>query len=275
MALANSSKIALSIVFTALYTISSFNWLIDTIYYKEQWVCYLCSGEPKDGSVSIKQQFLYFSMWSLWFSMAVLVGWMIKAVFSCGNGIVVEKIVWVALPLIITVFISYVYYDFTNAPEGFLNKEACYTLRKSAVSKSITSNETIIDILLGIQVFSDFTIHYFSAPLMMLLLVSGEIKYTAPLWKPFSTFFMLILGTVVYLGQSFGSTIYCGSALFNSAMSILINFVVHCILVGSVSFGGSISFGDRTQQRDGKGDDEKEQGEAAKKADDDTQDVVV
>ena len=67
---------------------------------------------------------------------------------------------------------------------------------------------------------------------MILLLLTGEMKYDVGLWRPYSTFFIFILGLIgVALGQMFGSRIYCGDAWFNTVSSIGINFAVHSILV--------------------------------------------
>jgi hypothetical protein len=126
------------------------------------------------------------------------------------------------------------YYDISNPANEFVNKEACYTLEKAILSKDITSNETLIKIMLVFGVMNDLTVHYFSAPLMFILLWCGEISYgVGKIWKAYSTVFIVILGVVVGLSQEFGSPIYNGSAWFFVGTSIAINFVVHCMLFGA------------------------------------------
>lgn len=93
------------------------------------------------------------------------------------------------------------------------------------------SDEGLANTILVIGVMSDLTVHYFSAPLMILLLLTGEMKYDVGLWRPISTLFIFILGLIVALGQTFGSRIYCGDAWFSTVSSIGINFAVHSILV--------------------------------------------
>jgi hypothetical protein len=224
--------ITLILIFSPLYTIALLQWLIDTIYYREQWVCltYRTNYPP-----SIKQQFLYFSLWSLWFSIAIFIGWTRKYIGKMKNdSSMLENICKVALPHIITVFVTYIYYDISNPANEFLNKEACYTLEKAILSKDITSNETLINIMLAFGVMSNLSVHYFSAPLMFILLWCGEISYgVGKIWKAYSTLFIVILGVVVGLSQEFGSPIYNGSIWFFVGTSIAINFVVHCILFGA------------------------------------------
>ena len=145
-----------------------------------------------------------------------------------------ENICKIALPHIITVFVSYIYYDVSNPADEFVNKDACYTMEKAILSKDITTNETLINIMLVVGVMNNLTVHYFSAPLMFILLWCGEISYSVgKMWKAYSTLFIVILGVVVGLSQEFGSPIYNGSVWFNVGMSIAINFVFHCILFGA------------------------------------------
>ena len=136
----------LSYLYSALYALSIVQWFFDTIYYRQQWECLTYRA---DYPPSVKQQFLYFSMWSLWFSVAIFIGWIRKSSekkFSRAYS----AICWVGLPHVIAVFVSYIYYDVTNPPDEFLDKEACYTLYKSIFSKEITTNETIINMMLVI-----------------------------------------------------------------------------------------------------------------------------
>jgi hypothetical protein len=151
-------RFALILIYVPLYTISLTQWIVNTIYYREQWECFTYRA---DYQPSIKQQFLYFSMWSLWFSIALLIGW-IRTNFSKTVFKTNEVMIWVALPHIFTVFICYIYYDVTNPSDEFLNSEACYTLRKSAWAKQITSNETVINLMLTLGCKSKEVIPYVS-----------------------------------------------------------------------------------------------------------------
>jgi hypothetical protein len=224
--------IALILIFSPLYAIALLQWIVSTIYYREQWACltFRTNYPP-----SIKQQFLFFSVWSLWLSIAIFIGWTRKF-FGKRNesSSMLENICKVALPHIITVFVTYIYYDISNPANEFVNKEACYTLRKAALSKEITTNEALIKTVLIFEVMDNLTVHYFSAPLMFILLWCGEISYNVvKIWKAFSTLFIIILGVVVGLAQEFGSPIYNGDIWFFVGTSIAINFVVHCMLFGA------------------------------------------
>jgi len=222
----------LLIIFTPLYAIAFTQWIIFTVVYKEQWACINCR---KDEQPSVKQQFLYYTIWNMWFSIAIFGGLAAKKYSNRFlHNSLLEKICWVGLPSIITTFSTYIYYIATNPSEGYFNTEECYTLGRAMLSKQLVSSQRVIDTILVFGVISDLVLHYFSAPLMVFFLLLGELNYDVGLWRPYSTLFIFILGMVAALGQTFGSRVYCGNAWFNSGGTVVLNFLVHCILTGSV-----------------------------------------
>ena len=232
MTLSKVTGAILLLIFTPLYVLAFLYWALNTVFYKEQWECINCR---KDDDPSIKQQFLYFTVWNMYFSIAIFFSWAAKKLFQYRNDFSYEKIHQhvfnISLPHIITVGITYIYYNATNDTDGYANTDVCYSSGKTILSRQITSNEGLANIILVIGVMSDLTVHYFSAPLMILLLLTDEMKYDVSLWRPYSTLFVFVLGMIVALGQTFGSRIYCGDAWFNTGSSIGVNFAVHCILV--------------------------------------------
>lgn len=219
MALPQIAKIAVSIIYGVLYIIGFASWTFDTIYYKENWVCMKCrkSEEP-----SINQQFLFFSVWSFWLSMAVFFTW------SCSRQkttlrAIAQRIIQVALPLACTVMICYICYVLSYSRDDFLNFEECYTLKvgRARMSKDITDNMFIVNFYLVCSVLADIVAHYLSAPLLLLLVLSGELEFDSSL--PYSTIFATILGATICLADIFGSRIYCGNLWFNIPMTVLAN----------------------------------------------------
>lgn len=155
--------------------------------------------------------------WSMWLSIAIIFCWASKALFlkrpSSKLDTWLTNITLVGVPHIWTVMISHIYYIASNPTDGFVNKEACSTLWRAAFAKEITSNQEVTNFYLAVAVNSNVTNHFLYAPLMLILLLSGEIKYDS--WIPYSTIFIIFLGLIVGVSQIFGSRICCGDIWFN------------------------------------------------------------
>jgi hypothetical protein len=72
MALPIIVKRIITIIYTPLLLINFGQWLVATIYWKEQWECLNCR---KDENASIYQQFLYLTIWNMYLTIAVFVPW--------------------------------------------------------------------------------------------------------------------------------------------------------------------------------------------------------
>jgi len=236
MALPTTVKRIITIIYTPLFLIAQFVWLVDSIYWKEHWKCIQCRADEKP---AFKQQFLYFTCWSMWFSLVVFVTW---AYFtppsSSGRSVLAQRVIRVALPHVCTVMVTYIYYAATNPATSFLDADACYTLGRAGFPKNVTDNKAMVNFLLVCANISDNTVHYLSAPLLLMLLFSNELEYD--LMIPYSTIFIIILGVAVGIADTYGSRIYCGGLWFNVGMSILFNFVFHVIFV--LNHRGKLAF---------------------------------
>ena len=229
MALHPMAKLALTIIYTPLLLNAFVLWIVNTIYWKEQWECITCRA---DDEPSIVQQFLYFSVWSLWLTMVVFFAWAVGSTCTASTdrplaNRIAEWSFRLALPHVVTVMTTYIYYVALNPPDTFLDEQACYTLSRGGLSRSITDNRGAINAYLVCALLSDVLVHWMSAPLLLVLLWSGELEYDPLL--PYSTILMIALGISVGLADTYGSTIYCGNAWFNVGMSILINFFYHVL----------------------------------------------
>lgn len=219
-------KIALTVIFSLLYILSFENWIVTTIYWKQQWICLECRA---DDPPSIKQQFIYFTVWNMFFCIVIFTCWAFFMNHSKAQSLM-KNVFRVAVPHAVTVTLTYIYYVVSNPTDGFLNTEACHIMYRSFLSKDITTNMSTVTFQLICYNVSDFTLHYFSAPLMLFLLFSKEIEYDVTI--PYSTFFITVLGVIIgILDTTTGSRVYCGNVWFNVGMSILINFLVHVLLV--------------------------------------------
>jgi hypothetical protein len=152
---------------------------------------------------------------------------------ASSRGYIVSKIIFqVALPHVTTVMLTYLYYGATNPAEEFVNRDLCYYLGRAFLHKDVTDNETAVNAYLVFGVLTDFTIHYFSAPLLLYLYVTGQIPYDV--WFPWSTVFVIMLSAIIAPVQILADVpIYCGSIWFAIGGSILINFAFHigfCVL---------------------------------------------
>ena len=130
MILSHVIKALLFAVYTPLTLIALITWIVQTIFWREQWECIMCR---LDDPPSIKQQFLYFTIWSMWFSITILTCWSLKSLFcKTPSSILLDKCLSrateVGVPHILTVFISYIYYLLVTKCEDLVNSEDCYTL---------------------------------------------------------------------------------------------------------------------------------------------------
>jgi len=224
MALPSIAKLALIIIYVPSFLIAIEVWIVNSIYFREDWECVTCRA---DETPSFKHNYLYFTYWSLWLSIAVFIPW----AFSQPGGklrMYAQRIFRVALPHACTVMVTYIYYIALNPVNEFFNLDACYVLGRAVMSKKITDNMTLVNFHLVCSIISDIVLHYMSAPMLVLLVLSGELEYD--LVFPYTTVFMLILGVTVGLAQTFGSKIYCSDNIFfDVGICFSINFVFHVI----------------------------------------------
>ena len=208
-------------------------WIANTSLYETQWDCIVCRSGQKP---SIKQQFLFFTVWNIWFTTVVITAWA-ATTFTANNNnhrgtihAVAQKVFLLALPHATTVCLTYIYYVATNPVDGFVDEDLCHRRGRTGMAKTLTDDPVLIDLFLVCAEISDVWIHWVTGPLMILLLVTGEFGYDV--WIPYSTIVAVVLGSVIGLAQTYsGSLIYCGGIWFQVGMLMLINFVIHWIYV--------------------------------------------
>lgn len=160
MALHPMAKLAVIITYTPLLLNAFVLWIVNTIYWKEQWECITCRA---DDEPSIVQQFLYFSVWSLWLTMVVFFAWAVGSTCTASTerplaNRISEWSFRLALPHVVTVMTTYIYYVALNPPDTFLDQQACHTL-----SRSITDNRGAINAYLVCALLSDVLVHWINA----------------------------------------------------------------------------------------------------------------
>jgi hypothetical protein len=132
-------KLALTVLYTPLLSNAIILWIINTTLVEYNWECINCRA---DEDPSYAQQFLFYSVWSLWLTIGVFIPW---AYFTprttnenkaSSRGYIVSKIIFrVALPHVTTVMLTYLYYIATNPPKEFVNRDLCYYLGKAFLHK--------------------------------------------------------------------------------------------------------------------------------------------
>lgn len=122
---------------------------------------------------------------------------------------------------------TYFYYVATNPADEFVDRESCYYLGRSFLSRDLgKGNDVIVNLYLVLMTCSDLTVHYLSFPLLLYLWLTGQVKFQVRF--PWSTIFVVLLSAVIALVQTFkGVTIYCGGLWINLIGSISINFIYH------------------------------------------------
>jgi hypothetical protein len=214
-------KRAITVVYTPLFLIVMAIWITDVIFIEDNWVCSLC----KDDAPTVAPMFIYFSMWSVWFTIAIFVTW---AYFtpaaeersssvarnaeeeSCRGHQISKVLAPIALPLVLTVTVTYIYYLQSNPKDETINEDLCYGMVRSAINRDV--NESMANLYLVLSVITDFTIHYLSSPLLLALFFSGELPYEAAI--PWSTFFVVLLGIMIVLVQENVGTVYCSDNIW-------------------------------------------------------------
>jgi hypothetical protein len=136
----------------------------------------------------------------------------------------------VALPFACTVILGYIYVLQTNQLDAYLNEEDCYTLARVGFAKSITNNMTIVNFYLICGVISDYTVHWFSPPLLILLFVSQELKYDRIF--PWSSLlvFLLSVATVI-LEMFFDAQVYCQDMWLIVVALLVVNLLFHLLFL--------------------------------------------
>lgn len=199
-------------------------WIFNTINYDKQWICQLCRAEEDP---AIKQQFMYFTVWNLWFTGIMVFLWAFNGPRSKTIG---NALFRVALPHATVVFVTYIYYIATNPGDGFLNEDACYAWGRVALSKTFTDTKWLVDFYLVCSNLSDYWVHWISGPLMVLLLATGEFGPYDHL-VPYNVVFIVLLGVGIGLGQTYGARIYCGEIWFQVGGTMVFHLFFHCVYV--------------------------------------------
>lgn len=212
----------LKVVFFPLLANSLILWVVNTTLIDDNWKCIVCRA---DGDPSLAQQFLFYSVWSLWLTSLVFYPW---AIPCCRDAKKISQTVFqIAFPHAATFMTTYIYYVATNPADEYVDREACYYLGRSFLSRDLgKGNDDIINLYLVLMTVSDLTVHYLSFPLLLYLWITGQVKFQVLF--PWSTVFVFLLSAVIAPVQIFmGVTIYCGGLWFNLIGSVAINFIYH------------------------------------------------
>ena len=211
----------LKVVFFPLLANSIVLWIVNTTLIEDNWKCITCRA---DGDPSLAQQFLFYSVWSFWLTSFVFYPW---AIPSCQGNKISQAVFQIAFPHVATVMTTYFYYVATNPADEFVDRELCYYLARSFLSRNLgQGNDVIINLYLVLMTFSDLTVHYFSFPLLLYLWLTGQVKFQVLF--PWSTVFVFLLSAIIAPMQIFrGVTVYCGGLWFNLIGSVCMNFLYH------------------------------------------------
>ncbi|CAB9508800.1 expressed unknown protein [Seminavis robusta] len=240
-------KKAIIVLYSILLTDVVVVYVAGLILYKETWVCTNCRVGQEASRVPL---LVYFSVWNIWLTIAVFLSWIFlekKAVNQEGessgtindleqgedNGAAptmfqrrtaTQYLFSLALPLALTVSITYIYYISTRPASEFYNEDLCYTAWRSAISREL--EKWMADLYLIGAIISDFTMHYLCSVLLLVLLFSGELCYVVAL--PLSTIFSIFLGIIIVLVQQSGISVYCGGNIwFNVGIICLFTLIFH------------------------------------------------
>jgi hypothetical protein len=157
---------------------------------------------------------------------------------SCGYRIA-KTVFQVALPHVMTVMCTYFYYVGANPAKEFIDTDACHQMVRAFLIKDVTNTPTAIHVYLVLNVLSDFTVHYFSAPFLLYLYGTGQLSYVVTI--PWSTIFVFLLSAIMAPVQIHGAVIYCGGLSFSMISSVMINFAFHVLFY--LSRRGTLGFG--------------------------------
>ena len=219
-------------------------WILSTsITATHNWECLQCRADKEP---SVAQQFLFYSVWSFWFTCIVFVSWATtssnsstsKGTTSTSTGKdnhpqhkthkFTHYAFQLALPHVITVSLCYIYYVITNPVHTFMNSDACYTWGRAFLGKTYTDNETGAMVYLVLMNIMDATVHYLSAPLMLYLFATQQLKYTTKI--PYSTFFVIGLSAIMAFAEIYGDVkLYCGGRWFVLATFTAVNVIFHVL----------------------------------------------
>lgn len=199
---------------------------------------------------SIVQQFLFYSVWSFWLTLFVFVTWVLIGCSTVARQeaaawtpyVNAERLQWmhqiafqIALPHVITVMLTYIYYVATNPISTFINQDACHHLGRAYLGNSYASNAFVLYLYLILMNVQDWTVHYLSGPFLVFLWWSGESRFIASSWKwmiPWSTIFVCLLSFVMAISQLYwGVALYCGSMWFILSLFTGINLLFHVVFV--------------------------------------------
>jgi hypothetical protein len=217
-------------------------WILSTsITATHNWECLQCRADKEP---SVAQQFLFYSVWSFWFTCIVFVSWASTSTSTCKDSKTTttttttktstntnkftHNAFQLALPHVITVSLCYIYYVITNPVHTFMNSDACYTWGRAFLGKTYTDNQTGAMIYLVLMNIMDATVHYLSAPLMLYLFATQQLKYTTKI--PYSTFFVIVLSAIMAFAEIYGDVkLYCGGRWFVLATFTAVNLIFHVI----------------------------------------------
>ncbi|CAB9508188.1 expressed unknown protein [Seminavis robusta] len=242
-----SWKKALIALYSLLLTIVVVVYVVDLILYEETWVCTACRDGQDASPVPL---LLYFSVWTFWLTIAVFLSWIFlekndinqeeessgtinaqeqgedngAATTMSKRKITTQYLFSLALPLTLTVSVTYTHYIATRPTSEFYNEDLCYTAWRSSITHEL--EKWMADLYLAGAVIADWTIHYLCSFLVLVLYFSGELPYVVAL--PLSTSFSICLGIIIALVQQSGITVYCGGNIwFNVGIICMFTLIFH------------------------------------------------
>ncbi|CAB9528981.1 expressed unknown protein [Seminavis robusta] len=246
--LSPSWKRALIALYSLLLTVVVVVYVVDLILYEETWACTACRGGQEASPIPL---LVYFSVWTFWLTIAVFLSWIflekntvnqegessdtINADEEQGEDneaaptmskrkTTAQYLFSLALPLALTVSLTYTYYVATNPASEFFDNDLCYTAWRSSISREL--EKWMADLYLVGAVIADWIVHYLCSVLILVLYFSGELRYVVAL--PLSTSFSICLGIIIALVQQSGKTAYCGGGIwFNVGIICMFTLIFH------------------------------------------------